>query len=229
MNPALRSSAAHVFVDDIDAPLLDPDDEHHLFRVLRVREGEVVTATDGCGSWRPLRVTGSGLAVDGDVIVEPPSASITIAAAIPKGDRLDWMVQKLTEVGVREIVLVDCARSVVRWDAARAGKQVARLERIAREAGMQSRSVWRTRVEGPLPFAAVAARTGVVLAEPDAPRWDALAAAADEKLAMVVIGPEGGFSTEELAAVPRRVCLGEQVLRVETAALVAALRLSPPV
>ena len=198
MNPALRSSAAHVF------------------------DGETVTATDGAGSWRTLRVTGSGVAIDGDVRIEPAGPSLVIAAAVPKGDRLEWMVQKLTEVGVREIVLVDCARSVVRWDAAKAAKQIVRLERIAREASMQSRSVWRTRVAGPLPFADIAARPGVVLAEPGAARW-AAGQVGSGGAPTVVIGPEGGFSPEELALVPQRVGLGDRILRVETAALVAAV------
>ncbi|HNJ98485.1 MAG TPA: 16S rRNA (uracil(1498)-N(3))-methyltransferase [Ilumatobacteraceae bacterium] len=223
MNPALRNSAAHVFVENLAAPLLDPDDEHHLFRVLRLRDGELVTATDGHGSWRELRVTGGGLAVDGDLKVEPAVPLVTIAVAIPKGDRLEWMVQKLTEVGVREILLVDCARSVVRWDAGKVAKQLVRLERIAREAAMQSRSVWRTQVQGPVVFAEVAARERVVLAEPDAPRWGTTSAVAAGDVEVVVIGPEGGFSPDELALVPGRVGLSDQVLRVETAALVAAV------
>ena len=223
MTPALRSSAAHVFVQSLEAPMLEPDDEHHVFRVLRVREGETVTATDGAGSWRPLRVTAGGLQVDGDLRVESPALPVAIAAAIPKGDRVEWMVQKLTELGVREIVLVDCARSVVRWDAPRAAKQVARLERIAREASMQSRAVWRTSVLGPVPFAEVATRPGAVVAEPGAPNWSQVLAPDGHRPSLVVVGPEGGLTPEELALASGQVSLGDQVLRVETAALVAAV------
>ena len=60
---------------------------------------------------------------------------MTIAAAIPKGDRPEWMVQKLTELGVAAIVLVDCARSVVRWDGERAAGHRDRLARIVPRGG----------------------------------------------------------------------------------------------
>ena len=113
MNPALRASAAHVFVDVLDAVELSKDDTHHLFRVLRLRDGESVTVSDGRGSWRSSVVSASTLAVTSDVVVEPAELAFTIATAIPKGDRAEWMVQKLTELGVSEIMLLHCERSVV--------------------------------------------------------------------------------------------------------------------
>ena len=58
MNPALRSSAAHVFVGSLAAPELDPDDAHHLVRVLRLRDGEPITASDGRGGWRSCTLVG---------------------------------------------------------------------------------------------------------------------------------------------------------------------------
>ena len=97
MNPALRTSAAHVIIDDIDVVALDRDDEHHLFRVMRLRDGETVTVTDGRGAWRRAEVDGRTLRAVGPVEREPEPRGCTIAAAIPKGDRLEWMVQKLTE------------------------------------------------------------------------------------------------------------------------------------
>ena len=67
---------------------------------------------------------------------------MTIAVAPPKGERLEWLVQKCTEVGVDQLVLLVAERSVVRWDADRAARQLERLRRIAAEAAMQSRRVW---------------------------------------------------------------------------------------
>ena len=214
MNPALRSSAAHVFVASVEVPEPSPDDLHHLVRVLRLREGEVVTVSDGVGAWRVTELAGGALVPCGEVQrVEAPQPC-TIASAIPKGDRLEWMVQKLTEVGVTEIVLVQCARSVVRWDGDRAAKQLARLQRVAREAAVQSRRVWLPTLRGPVPFAEAAAIPGAVLAEPDG--QPGIAASA------VIIGPEGGFSAEELSLPLARLRLVDTVLRVETAAVVAA-------
>src|SRR6478609_8691653 len=76
---------------------------------------ETVTVSDGRGRWRTARWRAGGLEADGEVRADETPPGVTIAAAIPKGDRLEWMAQKLTEVGVGTIVLVDCARSVVRW------------------------------------------------------------------------------------------------------------------
>lgn len=220
MNPALRSSAAHVFVDSLDAPSLADDDHHHLFRVVRLREGESVSVSDGAGGWRQCTVAGESLVPSGPVERVPARTTpCTIAAAIPKGDRLEWMVQKLTEIGVERVVLLHCERSVVRWDGERGRKQLARLQRVAREASMQSRRVWLPEIVGPVSFDEVLA-PDVALAEPSADGWRAAST--------IVIGPEGGFSAAELERAAQagaaRVSLGEQVLRVETAALVAAVR-----
>jgi 16S rRNA (uracil1498-N3)-methyltransferase len=126
------------------------------------------------------------------------------------------MVQKLTEIGVSEIVFLHCARSVVRWEGDRAGKQLARMRRIAKEAAVQSRRVWLPTLRGPVSFTEVVATPGVVLAEPDG---DPAATGT-----CVVVGPEGGFSPEELALPVPRVRVSNTVLRVETAAVVAAAR-----
>jgi 16S rRNA (uracil1498-N3)-methyltransferase len=216
VNSALRSSAAHVFVASLDDPQPDPDDAHHLFRVLRLRDGESVTVSDGAGGWRPTTVAGGALTPSGPTVFETEPARCTVAAAIPKGDRCEWMVQKLTEVGVSEIVFLHCARSVVRWEGDRAEKQLARARRVAREAAMQSRRVWLPVLGGPVAFETAAAIPGAVLAEPDGDR--------DRRPACVIVGPEGGFSAEELAAPMPRVALADTVLRVETAAVVAAVR-----
>jgi 16S rRNA (uracil1498-N3)-methyltransferase len=217
VNPALRSSAAHLFVDSLDAPLPTAEDAHHLFRVLRVRDGETVTVCDGAGGWRVTRVEGGELVCAGDIVREPDPQPCTIAVAIPKGDRLEWMVQKVTEVGATRVLLVDCARSVVRWDAAKAERQLERLRRIARDAAGQSRRTWLPAVDGPVPFAVAAAIPGAVMADP--------AGEPGDLGAVVLIGPEGGFAADELAIGLAVRSLGDTVLRVETAALVAVARM----
>ncbi len=219
MNPALRSSAAHVFVDSLADLTLHPDDAHHLFRVLRIRDGEHVTVSDGHGSWQVTQVVGQALRPISEPTCEQGTPQLTIASAIPKGDRAEWMVQKLTEIGVAEIVLLHCERSVVRWEGDRAERQLSRARRVVKEAAMQSRRVWLSTVSGPVPVADVLARDEVVVAEPAGVPVDALGWLPRA----VVIGPEGGFSADELAAAPAMVSLGPNVLRVETAALVAAV------
>ena len=213
MEVSRRSASAHLVVDDVSAPLADDDAMHHLMRVLRLRDGASITVTDGRGSWRPCVLTGAGLDPVGEVEQCARGREVTVYAALPKGDRGDWMVQKLVEVGVAEIVLVDAERSVVRWDAARRDRGRARLERIVRSAVEQSRRVYLPVVRGPVPANEVL--SSVPVAEPGGRTLR------DNDTALV-IGPEGGWSQTELDLMTDRVDLGDGVLRVETAAVVAA-------
>jgi len=209
----VRRAAAHVIVGDVGEPVLDADSLHHLVRVLRLRDGATVTVTDGAGAWRKCRFAGGDIEPDGEVVratrLEPP---ITIAVATPKGDRAEWLVQKCTEIGVDRIALLAAARSVVHWDDERAARHVARLRRVAAEAAMQSRRVWLPELTGPHPATAVLPTA--VVAEPGG---RALAASDTT----VAIGPEGGWSPDELALAADTVTLGPNILRVETAAVVA--------
>ena len=222
MPEVLRRSSAHVLVDapadlETDALVVDDDVEHHLRRVLRLRDAETVTATDGEGSWREYRsvVTGQALRLDpvGPVRrIVRPSSGVTVATAIPKGDRVDWLVQKCTELGADRIVLLHAENSVVRWKPDRARKQIVRLRRIADEAVRQSRRVWRATVDGPVD--AVDTLGGFVVAEPGG----RAVRVGDRRVA---IGPEGGWSAAELGAADDTIDLGPQILRTETAATVA--------
>lgn len=221
MTPAaagsLRRAAAHVLVDDVDAPALEDRAGHHLFRVLRIRDGEIVTVTDGAGHWRECRAAGRAIEPVADrAFVERRPDTITVAFAIPKQDRPEWIVQKLTEFGVDRIVLLHADRSIVRWDPERATRHLTKLDRVAAEALQQSRGVWLPTVEGPRPSVELLPRA--VAAEPGGRRL----APVDRTVA---IGPEGGWSPEELAIAADRVTLGLTVLRVETAVLAAASRM----
>jgi 16S rRNA (uracil1498-N3)-methyltransferase len=211
----LRRSAAHAFVESLDAPVLTEDDDHHLRRVLRIEVKDEITVSDGHGRWAPARLSPQGAELVDEIIVSAPRARpLTILSAIPKGDRPEWIVQKLTELGVDRIGFVHCERSVVRWEAQRGQRQLERLRRVAREAAMQSRRVWLPEVLDVVPVASLDLST-VVLADPSGTRE-----LADDRT--VVIGPEGGFSAAELSAGAEVVSLGPLVLRVETACLVAA-------
>ena len=219
----LAGSAAHVVVDDLAAPTLSSEDEHHLARVLRLRPAERVSATDGEGGWRWCQWTGSGVEPDGEIQSQArPRPAITIAFAIIKGDRLDWTVQKLTELGVDRLVPLAADHCVVRWDAAKAGVQVDRLRRIAREASMQSRRVW-------LPEVSPLTDAGQFLGGADVARADfdgaPLGALGADLPGTIAVGPEGGWSASERSTNSKAVSLGDTVLRAETAAIAAAVLL----
>jgi 16S rRNA (uracil1498-N3)-methyltransferase len=216
VNDELRRSAAHVLVDDVESPVLSDAAAHHLLRVLRVGEHEPVTVTDGHGRWRTCHIEGDAVRASGDVMVAVRHSPRTIAVAIPKHDRPEWLVQKATELGIGRIVFLHAERSVVVWRADRAARHIDRLVRIASEALMQSRQVWLPEIVGPV--AAAEVLPGGVAAEPGGRR-----VRSTDRL--IAIGPEGGWTPGELALAQDRVGLGEAVLRVETAALVACVEL----
>jgi 16S rRNA (uracil1498-N3)-methyltransferase len=207
----------HVFVDDIEAPGLDPEDRHHLARVLRVRPGDRLTVCDGAGRWRPC-CFGDELEVVGPVVEVPaPVPALTIGFALVKGERPELVVQKLTELGIDRIVPFLADRSVVRWDTDRSAKHVERLRKVAREAAMQSRRCRLPEVTELSRFADLVAndRGALALAEREGQPPSLLCRT-------MLIGPEGGWSQAELASSVPIVALGDQILRAETAAITAA-------
>ena len=105
MNDDLRRSAAHVFVTDIGDPVLEHDDAHHLTRVLRLRAGQKVSVSDGRGAWRICEWRDGLLVSVGDVsVLNAPTDVLTVALSPVKGDRTDWAIEKLVEVGIDRIV-----------------------------------------------------------------------------------------------------------------------------
>jgi 16S rRNA (uracil1498-N3)-methyltransferase len=227
-------AAAHVFVEHLSgdsfasAPVLRLTDEdaRHLTRVLRLPPGADVTAGDGRGAWRHCRLRAGGeLEPVGDIIEDrPPRPQITVAFALVKGDRPEQVVRRLTEIGVDRIVPFVAQRTVVHWSPSKVPAKLQRLTHIGRSAAMQSRRTFLPAVgmvdpapEGSpgLPgFARVAALEGAVLA-------DAAGAPPALESPTILVGPEGGWGPDERQATLPRVRLGANVLRTETAAIVA--------
>lgn len=206
------------FVEDVDAPTLAEADLHHLQRVLRLRPGAPLTVGDGRGRWRPA-VLGVDVEPSGAVRSwATPAPVLRVGFALVKGDKPELVVQKLTELGVDEIVPFRAARSVVRWDAARSAKAVARLRLVARSAAAQSHRPVLPHVADVVDLADLAAAPGVAFAE----RGGRPIRPGD---ATVLVGPEGGWAPEELALAPDRVALAGHVLRAETAAITAGVLL----
>ena len=222
------AAAAQVFVDEPSRAVLSDEDLHHLGRVLRLRDGEEVVAGDGCGRWARTLWHGGpelepqrgapGVGGDGSVQHEARDLPVlTVAFAPVKGERPEWVVQKLTELGIDRIVPLRTRRSVVRWTGERGAATVERLRRVARDAAAQCRRVWLPEVSPPTGFAELASLGTpgeVVLAQLSGDR---------PTLAhhVVAVGPEGGWSSEELASGLPTVGFGLSVLRAETAAVTA--------
>jgi 16S rRNA (uracil1498-N3)-methyltransferase len=241
--PARVAATAHVFSDRLDDRItIGGDDGHHLQRARRVRAGEHVTVADGYGRWRAYEVAGSAAGiVELDAITfvthEPLlTPRLTVACSLTKGQKPELAVQKLTELGVDRIMLVEAVRSVVRWDDAKTSSAFTRLERVAREAAMQSRRAHVPVVDGPVAPAELAHFAGLVVAAADGVSAAELALPPDGEGGLggeggewvVAVGPEGGFDDEELrgfGAAPR-LAVGPFVLRAETAAIATAAALA---
>lgn len=218
-----------------DRVVLDGDEGRHAAVVRRIRVGERVELTDGSGHLASCVVTAArrdGLVCDVVVRrdVEPPNPRVIVVQALPKGDRGEIAVETMTEVGVDEIVPWASARSVTRWKAERGEKALRRWRSTAREAAKQSRRSWHPVVTTPVTTDEVVglletATLGVVLHEEATfPIRDVIPPAAGT--VVVVVGPEGGLSPEEVdrfdSAGAIAVRLGPTVLRTSTAGTVAA-------
>jgi 16S rRNA (uracil1498-N3)-methyltransferase len=219
--------------------LVDAREAHHARDVLRLIDGATVEVFDDAGATAQgtLIYRGSREVFVRVNSIEPPPASsvhLVIASAIPKGSRADWMVEKLSELGVDAFVPLATARSVVLPE----GQQKRlRWERIAAEAAKQSRRSGVMRIEPMMNLDALIQRIaenhgvgGYGSTSPAAlpimevvDRWQSTSPGSSWTVA---IGPEGGWTNQEIVQLDQASFLGlkltSSVLRVETAAVAAA-------
>ena len=217
---------------------VEGEDHHYLFRVRRLRAGDELVLFDGAGleaTGRVLRVDPRGADLELDDLREAAGAGgarLTVALAILKGDRTDWCLPKLVELGVGRIIPLVTERSVVRLDGERASRRRERYQAQARAAAQQCRGALVPVVE---PVARLPeALTALEGADLKLLLWEEARAiplrsalpAAPPAAAAILVGPEGGFSEEEAdrarAAGFAPVGLGPRILRAETAAVAAA-------
>ena len=208
-----------MFVDDRARPVVAAGDLPHLERVLRMRPGEALIVGDGRGRWRAA-VMGAQLEATGPIEwAQRPAPELTIGFARVKGDKPELIVQKLTELGIDRIVPFRAERSVVRWDEYKGRKAVERLRTVARAAAMQSHRPFLPTVDALTDLDVLTRGAGVAIA-------DRGGEAPTLAHATLLIGPEGGWSADERQRAGARVCVGHDVLRAETAAIVAGALLA---
>ncbi len=207
---------------------------HHAVVVRRLRVGEPLVLTDGRGRAAVGTVTETGkrtFSVElGELRVEPePVPAVTVVQALPKGERGELAVEVLTEVGVARVVPWAAARCVAVWKGERAAKSVVKWGATAREAAKQARRTWFPEVTDlattiDVAGLVAAADLAVVLHEGAAAPLAALDVPTAGSL-LVVVGPEGGLTDDEVAALTAAgapaVRLGAAVLRTSTAGVAA--------
>jgi 16S rRNA (uracil1498-N3)-methyltransferase len=214
------------------------DEAHHAVAVRRLKPGERVVLTDGRGTSVTGEVEATGKRVFSVTVaevnaVERAEPAVTVVQALPKGERGELAVEVLTEIGADVIVPWAAVRSVAVWRGERAGKSLAKWRATSREAAKQARRSWFPEVrELATTEDVVALLSGADLAvvlHEDASLPLAALEVPNQGSIVVVVGPEGGISPEELAAFEaaglRAVRLGDEVLRTSTAGLAAVASL----
>ncbi|MBJ6802051.1 16S rRNA (uracil(1498)-N(3))-methyltransferase [Geomonas propionica] len=208
----------------------------HMARVLRLKEGVEVELVDGDGrrhSGVIAEVGAKSLTVRIDATTaapEPePGLRITLYQGLPKGDKLDLILQKCTELGIAEVVTFDAARSVVKLRGEKTAGKQARFEKIVQEAARQCgrSSAPRVAIGGSLKEVLRDAPQTVKLllweGEEKTTLRECLERYQAPESVAVVVGPEGGLTTEEVATALAcgftPVTLGKRILRTETAGL----------
>ena len=215
--------------------VLDGPEGRHAARVRRVEAGEQLDLVDGLGARARCAVSSVAgeqvtLAVLGVVLEPEPAPRVVVVQALPKGERGELAVELLTEVGVDVIVPWQASRCVAQWKGDRGAKSLERWRSTAREAGKQSRrarfpAVAELSSTRQVASLLASASLAGVLSEESSSALSGVSVPGEGDLVMVV-GPEGGISPDELArfaeAGATAYRLGLSVLRTSSAGAAAA-------
>jgi 16S rRNA (uracil1498-N3)-methyltransferase len=234
--PRFYAPDARAGVADLTLPA---DEAHHALRVMRLGVGDEIAVFDGRGrEWR-ARITAVGKSgvvahpVEEIAAAREARVPVTLLQAVLKGDHMDAVVRDAVMMGVTAIVPAITARTIARAGAASAARARERWQRVAlasvkqcRRAVLPSVALPTALDEAIAPFAPTAKHLAVVLAEPaTGARGFSPADATDVESAVLVAGPEGGWSSAELSVLAARgfsaMTLGAMTLRADAAALVA--------
>lgn len=216
-------------VPALDDFVLDGPEGHHAADVQRLQPGETLTLSDGDGGIALARVVAAErgslrLAILERAVEPAPDPTLTVAQALPKGDRGELAVQMLTEIGVDNVIPWAASRSITQWKGPRGEKARGKWVAAAREASKQSRRARLARVADLHTTKQLAARlreaAQVLILHEEAERPLSEAPLAETGEIALVVGPEGGVSPDELAVFSEfaePVRLGPTVLRTSTA------------
>jgi 16S rRNA (uracil1498-N3)-methyltransferase len=230
-----------------DRFFIDENDRHHIVKVMRMEIGDQIICVDPDGRQalcKLAEITDERVVADVVQWKEEDSElpiSVAIASGLPKGDKLEWIIQKGTELGAHQFIPYTAARSVVKWDDKKAAKKVERWQKIAKEAAEQSHRVMVPEISTPVRLKGLLEKSKefdykLVAFEEESRSGETSVFSAvlkqmqpGESL-LIVFGPEGGLAAEEVEQLKNNgfgLCgLGPRILRAETAPLYSLAAIS---
>lgn len=217
-----------------DSIVITGEDVHHIVKVMRSEVGDMIFVSDGAGRVASARLTQIDSKEVHAQIIEPLDEQrempiqVTLGQGLPKGDKLEWILQKGTEMGAHAFLPFSSERTIVKLDEKKEGKKLERWQKIAKEAAEQSHRAVLPKVLAPTTFKSILAQGQSYQArmiayekETSVGVKEVLQSLAPGDSLLVLIGPEGGFSVEEVAQAEAAgfvsVHLGPRILRTETA------------
>ena len=212
---------------------LTKDDEHHVLHVMRMKKGDEIEVVSNqkvflcrLDETNPLTISViHEIATDVEI-----SEDVTLLFALTKGDKIDLVLQKATELGVKKVALIQSERTVVKYESKDLEKKSQRFQKIMKEASEQSHRLIVPEFLGVFNLKKLPKETfsdlNYVAYEKDASDVNnSFSGLTKGKSVSILIGPEGGFSEQEIAQVTKegfiRTSLGKRILRAETAAIYA--------
>jgi len=216
--------------------LIVGQDVTHITKVLRLGPGDELLLCDGEGTDYQVRISSAGKdAVTTEILCSmpcenEPELQVTLYQGLPKQGKMEWIIEKCTEMGVANIVPVQMTRSVVKLDSSQAAKKLERWQKTAREAAKQCGRGYIPKVLPPITLDELQKQAvpEFLLLPYEAERAHPVKEALRGKTAKsagIFIGPEGGFTPEEVKLLQEMgavsVTLGRRILRTETAGLAA--------
>ena len=212
---------------------LSKEDEHHVCHVMRMKKGDEIEVVDNAhlflcriDSFNPLTISVIH-EIANDVEIKE---DITLLFALTKGDKIDLVLQKATELGVKKVALIESERTVVNYEGKDIDKKLERFKKIMKEASEQSHRLIVPELLGVYNLKNLPSNLlsdlNYVAYEKDANHIDeAFQGLEKGKSISILIGPEGGFSEQEINHLTKqgfiRTSLGKRILRAETAAIYA--------
>ncbi len=216
-----------------DSCELDGSEFHHLTRVMRAGIGDQVVLFDGRGNAARCKIAGLTKASAALEVLErhgePPEITqhVVLATAIPKADRFRWLVEKATELGVSRLIPLQTTRSVTEPGSNKLDKMRAAVIEACKQSGRNRLMIIDSVTEWKIFLRDASGIRDLFIAHPVGTRFaDVRESTQRDRTVLLLVGPEGGFTESEIeqavAAGGRRVSLGPNILRTETAAIALA-------